>query len=159
MRVLGIDVGFAILGWSIVEKSGTKYNLIDYGVIETSKDEKIETRLQQVYVNLNEVIKNYKPEVSAVESLFFFKNQKTIINVGQVRGVILLALVNNNLEIFDYTPLQVKVSVTGYGRAEKSQVQKMVKIICGLNEIPKPDDAADAIAIGICHLNTVKFNK
>ena len=159
MRVLGIDVGFAILGWSIVEKSGTKYNLIDYGVIETSKDEKIETRLQQVYVNLNEVIKNYKPEVSAVESLFFFKNQKTIINVGQVRGVILLALVNNNLEIFDYTPLQVKVSVTGYGRAEKSQVQKMVKIICGLSEIPKPDDAADAIAIGICHLNTVKFNK
>lgn len=159
MKVIGIDVGFAILGWSIIEKSGSKYNLIDYGVIETSKDDLIASRLQQINLKLDEIIKYYKPDVSAVESLFFFKNQKTVINVGQVRGVILLTLANNQLEIFDYTPLQVKVSVTGYGRAEKSQIQKMVKMICGLNEIPKPDDAADAIAIGICHLNTTKFNK
>jgi len=159
MRVIGIDVGFAILGWSIIEKEGSKYDLIDYGVIETNSDSRIESRLKTVYENLSQVIHNYKPTVGAVESLFFFKNQKTIINVGQVRGVILLSLANADLPIFDYTPLQVKVSVTGYGRAEKSQVQQMVKLICGLDEVPKPDDAADAIAVGICHLNTTKFNK
>ncbi len=159
MRVIGIDVGFAIMGWSIIEKSGTKYNLIDYGAIETKKVLGIAERLKIIHSELSYVIQKYQPMAAAVESLFFFKNQKTVINVAQVRGVILLCLASNNIQIFDYTPLQVKVSVTGYGRAEKNQVQQMVKLICGLNEIPKPDDAADAIAIGICHLNTFKFNK
>lgn len=157
MRVIGIDVGFAILGWSIIEKSGSSYNLIEYGVIETAKEDLIENRLKEIYSKLSYIIQQYKPDVSAVESLFFFKNQKTVINVGQVRGVILLALANNNIEVNNYTPLEVKVSVTGYGRAEKKQVQEMVKLICKLDTIPKPDDAADAIAIGICHLNTSKY--
>jgi len=157
MRVIGIDVGFAILGWSILEKSGSTYNLIAYGVIETSKDEKIEMRLKEVYEQLSYVVHKYTPEVAAVESLFFFKNQKTVINVGQVRGVIILSFANNQIPVYDYTPLQVKVSVTGYGRAEKTQIQQMVKLICKLDHIPKPDDAADAIAIAICHLNTAKY--
>jgi len=155
--ILGIDVGIAICGWSILEKNHQYKNgmkLIDFGVIETSKDLKTSKRLALVYEELDKIVKRYTPDIMCVEDIFFFKNQKTIINIGQVRGVILLVGENNNLEIKNYTPLQVKTAITGYGRAEKKQVQKMVQMLFNLKEIPKPDDAADAIAIAVCHCNT-----
>ncbi|SRR5260221_243957 len=160
MRVLGIDTGFAIAGWSIIEKNKAKLNgleLIDYGAILTDAGIPIEQRLETLYNSLDKIIKEYKPDCVAIESLFFFKNQKTVMNVSQARGVIILTCKLNKLDIFDYTPLQVKTTVTGYGRAEKKQIQKMVKLILGLKEIPKPDDAADAIAIAICHINNSKL--
>lgn len=158
MRVLGIDAGFAIVGWSILEKNPAYkngLNLIDYGAIITSAESTFENRLEVIFNDLNKIIKEYSPSVMAVESLFYFKNQKTVINVGQARGVILLSAQLNKLEIHDYTPLQVKTGVTGYGRADKAQIQKMIKMIFGLKEIPKPDDVADAIAISYCHLSSV----
>lgn len=156
MKILGIDVGFAITGWGIVEKDSASKNqmkLIDYGAIFTESDLEIHQRLELLYKALNKVIKEYKPDVLAVESIFFFKNQKTVINVAQARGVILLAGQLNKLPIFAYTPLQVKTALTGYGRADKQQIQKMVKLMFSLQEAPKPDDVADAIAIAVCHLN------
>lgn len=156
-RILGIDVGTAILGWSILEKdpqSPNQMKLIDYGAIFTEPVDTMPARLDQIFGKLCEVIDHYKPNQTAIESLFFFKNQKTVMTVSQGRGVILLVCQQKKLEIFEYTPLQVKQAVTGYGRAEKKQVQTMVKAILGLKEIPKPDDAADAIAIAICHLQT-----
>lgn len=154
MRTLGIDVGFAICGWSIVEKEKGQLKLIDYGVITTKSTEVEASRLTKVYDGLIDIIERYSPDNMSVEDLFFFKNQKTVIKVGQVRGVILLAGDKKGLPIFSYTPLQVKTAVTGYGRSEKEQIQKMVKLIFKLKEIPKPDDAADAVAVGVCHLNT-----
>ena len=157
MRTIGIDVGIGITGWSIVEKNrvgSNTFKVLGYGAIETDSKVRVEQRLRIIYKDLIKIIEEFEPSVGAVESLFFSTNQKTIINVAQARGVILLALSQFNLEIFDYTPLQVKTSVTGYGRAEKSQVQKMVKILGNLKEIPKPDDVADAIAVAICHLNS-----
>ncbi len=156
MKVLGIDVGFAITGWSIVEKERGVLSIIDYGVITTSPKESLPARLYEIYDGLKHIIKKYKPDHCAVESLFYFKNQKTVIDVAQVRGIILLAAQEKKLNIFNYTPLQVKIAVTGYGRAEKKQVQEMVKKIFNLLEIPKPDDAADAIAVSFCHLNSIK---
>lgn len=162
MRVLGIDVGFAINGWSILDKD-PKYNngmhLIDYGAVLTDAGTPFELRLRQIFDDLNKIIKEYKPDDIAIETIFYFKNQKTVINVSQVRGVILLVAQLNSLNIYDYTPLQVKTSVTGYGRADKTQIQKMVKMIFGLKEIPKPDDIADAIAISYCHINSIKLNQ
>ncbi|MBE0573400.1 crossover junction endodeoxyribonuclease RuvC [Candidatus Dojkabacteria bacterium] len=159
MRVLGIDVGFAINGWSILDKDPQYTNgihLIDYGAILTEAGTPFELRLRQIFDGLDKIIKEYKPSDIAIESLFYFKNQKTVINVSQVRGVILLVAQLNNLNIYDYTPLQVKTSVTGYGRAEKRQIQQMVKMIFGLKEIPKPDDIADAIAVSYCHINSIR---
>lgn len=162
MRVLGIDAGFAIVGWSILEtnpvyKNGL--NLIEYGAILTTSDMSFEQRLELIFNDLNKIIKEFKPDDIAIESLFYFKNQKTVINVGQARGVILLSAQLNKLNIYDYTPLQVKTGVTGYGRADKAQIQKMVKMIFSLKEVPKPDDVADAIAIAYCHLSSVKLRK
>ncbi|MEP7103492.1 MAG: crossover junction endodeoxyribonuclease RuvC [Candidatus Dojkabacteria bacterium] len=160
MIVIGIDVGFAICGWSIVEKTTIgELKLIDCGVITTKSTEEISYRLKQVYEALNELIALFSPDCMSVEDLFFFKNEKTIIKVGMVRGVILLAGNKNNLPVYNYTPLQVKTAVTGYGRAEKAQVQKMVKLIFKLKEVPKPDDAADAVAIAVCHLNSIHYNE
>lgn len=153
MRVIGIDPGTAIVGYSILEKQGNKIKLIDYGCIYTDKDDDMPTRLEIIYDRLDTIIKLYKPEVMAIEELFYFKNQKTVIKVGQARGVINLVAQKNGLEIYNYTPLQVKIAVTSYGRATKKQVQEMVKLLLNLKEIPKPDDAADAIAIGITRLN------
>lgn len=159
MRILGIDAGFAITGWSIVEKdlkSVNGYKLIDYGAFETSSKDEYVHRLELLYEGISKIIEEYEPDQAAVEALFYFKNQKTVINVSQARGVILLAARHKSVPTFDYTPLQVKTSVTGYGRAEKKQVQKMVQMIFGLKEIPKPDDAADAVAIAVCHLNSLR---
>lgn len=153
-RILGIDPGTAIVGYSIIELEDGKYKLIDYGCIYTDKCMKMEDRLEKIYDSLDSIIKLYKPDEMAIEDLYFFKNQKTVIKVSQARGVINLVAVKNGLTIFDYTPLQVKMGVCSYGRATKRQVQEMVKVILKLDSIPKPDDAADAIAIAITHLNS-----
>ncbi len=156
--VLGIDVGTADTGWAIISVEREKRKLLAYGSIKTSSKDPMPYRLVQIHEKLGDIIKEYKPMEMAVESLFYFKNQKTVMTVSQGRGVILLTGEENHLHIFEYTPLQVKMGVTGYGRAEKSQVQQMVKLIMGLTEIPKPDDAADAIAIAITHINTYRAN-
>jgi crossover junction endodeoxyribonuclease RuvC len=158
-RVMGIDSGFATVGWSIVEKAGivkssSKYKIFGYGIIRTEAVTPMPERLNQIYISIKELIKKYKPDSVAIESLFYFKNQKTVITVSQARGVAILAAIHQKLSVFDYTPLQVKQSVTGYGKATKNQVQQMVKSILGFRECPKPDDAADALAIALCHLNT-----
>lgn len=153
MRILGIDPGYGIVGFGIIDYINGQYNVVDYGVIQTSKEESIATRLAIVYKSVKELIEKYKPDEMAVEQLFFFKNHTTIIPVAEARGVILLAGINHCGEIFEYTPLQIKQALTGHGRAEKKQVQYMVKAILGLQNIPKPDDAADALAVAICHAN------
>lgn len=155
MIILGIDVGTAITGWSVIELLAPKCMKVKgYGVIRTNKVDEMPKRLNSLFDQLIEIIDHFSPNVMAVEELFYFKNSKTVISVGQARGVILLAGVRNNLEIVGYTPLQVKQAVTGYGRADKLQVQKMVKLILKLGKLPKPDDAADALAIAICHINS-----
>ena len=154
MRVLGIDPGTAIVGYSIIDYENGKYTTLDYGCIFTDKSEDMPVRLEQIYDALEKIIKLWKPTDMAIENLFFFKNQKTIIEVGQARGVITLVGQKNRLNLFSYTPLQVKMGIAGYGRATKKQIQEMVKLILKLDEIPKPDDAADALAIAITHVNS-----
>lgn len=151
MIILGIDPGLATLGYSCVEKKGNNFKKIDYGTITTPADMENINRLNKIYRELNDLIEKYSPEHMAVEELFFNKNVKTAIRVGQARGVILLAGSQKGIEVAEYTPLQVKQAVVGYGRASKNQVQQMVKALLNLDEIPKPDDAADALAISICH--------
>lgn len=156
MRILGVDPGTAIVGYSIVDFEKGKYQIIDYGCIYTHKDEDMPYRLEKIYNELETLIKLWKPNDMAIEELFFFKNQKTVIKVGQARGVIMVCGQKNNLDIFSYTPLQVKMGVAGYGRADKAQIQEMVKLILKMDEIPKPDDAADALALAITHINSKK---
>ncbi|WP_067141566.1 crossover junction endodeoxyribonuclease RuvC [Oceanivirga salmonicida] len=159
MRILGIDPGTAIVGYSIIDIEKGQYNLIDYGCIYTDKDTPMPRRLEEIYDGLDTIIKLYKPMEMAIEDLYFFKNQKTVIKVSQARGVINLVARKNGLDIFDYTPLQVKMGVCSYGRATKKQIQEMIKIILKLDEIPTPDDAADAIAIAITHINSKNIPK
>jgi crossover junction endodeoxyribonuclease RuvC len=151
MIILGIDPGIATLGYGIVKYEGNKFTSIDYGAITTQAKTPMPERLGIIYDSLSELIKQYKPDAIAVEELFFNKNVKTALIVGHARGVVLLAGYNSQVSTYEYTPLQVKQAVVGYGRAEKSQVQYMVKILLNLKEIPKPDDVADALAIAICH--------
>jgi len=151
MIFMGVDPGTAITGYGVVEQLGNRYRLLEYGVIRSSKESDTASRLNQVFSGINRVIENNKPDHVAVEELFFNKNAKTALVVGQARGVIILASHLQGLPVFEYTPLQVKQAVVGYGRAEKQQVQYMVKAILNLGELPKPDDAADALAIAICH--------
>lgn len=155
MRVIGIDPGTAIVGYGIVDYEGKKFKVVDYGCIYTDKELRQEKRLEIIYNELDEILKKYKPDSMAVEELFFFKNSKTVITVGQARGVILLCGRKNGVTISGYTPLQVKMGITGYGKADKQQVQKMVTMILGLDEIPKPDDAADALAIAVTHTHNL----
>lgn len=154
LRVLGIDPGTAIVGWAVLEEKEGKVEPIAYGHITTQKENSTAHRLLEVAEDLEEIIKKYKPQEAAVEDLFFFKNAKTVIKVSQARGAILLTLEKLSVIISEYTPLQVKQAITGYGRAEKSQMQQMVKNILKMKEIPKPDDTADAIAIALCHINS-----
>jgi len=156
MKTLGIDIGTATTGWAILDKIGSSFKVFGFGVVSTTPKNSMPERLQFIYEELSTIIHKYKPLCMAVEELFYFKNKKTVIKVGQARGVVILAGINRGLFIYDYTPLQVKQAVTGYGRAEKSQIQNMVKMILNLKKIPKPDDVADALAIAICHLNTRK---
>ena len=154
MRILGIDPGTAIVGYSVIDFEKGKYKVLDYGCIYTDKDEDMPIRLEKIYDGLDNIIKLWNPSDMAIEELYFFKNQKTIVKVGQARGVITLVGQKNGMNIYSYTPLQVKMGIASYGRAEKKQIQEMVKIILKLDEIPKPDDAADALAIAITHINS-----
>ena len=151
MRILGIDPGYAIMGWGVVDKKGSSFTPVGYGSIETDKDTPMPERLKHLYVTLMEIIAEYEPEEVGIEELYFNNNAKTAIFVGQARGVALLACTNSGLDIFEYTPLQIKTAMTGYGRAEKKQIQAMVKTILKLDSVPKPDDTADALAAAICH--------
>ncbi len=154
MRILGIDPGLAIVGWGIVEYSGNKFKTVDYGALRTPAGMKPSERFAMVYDGLCAIIEKYKPDDVAVEELFFNTNQTTAIVVGEARGVILLAAEQHKLKIAEYTPLQVKQAVVGYGRAEKRQVISMVTMLLGLASPPKPDDTADALAIAICHAHS-----
>lgn len=158
MKILGIDPGTATTGWAIIEENKGKVSPIAYGHISTSPKKSTAQRLKEVADDVENIIKKYKPQESAIEDIFFFKNVKTAVKVSQSRGAMLLTLEKKNVKIFSYTPLQVKQAITGYGRAEKKQIQLMVKNILKLKAIPKPDDTADAIAIAICHLNSRKLN-
>lgn len=157
LKILGIDPGTAIVGWGSLEIRDCKLKIINYGVIRTSQKNSDAERLFLIKKELTEIIKKEKPDKIAVEQIFFFKNAKTVISVAQARGVILVTGLELKIPVEEYTPLQVKQAVTGYGRADKSQIQKMVKMILGLKEIPQPDDAADAVAIAICAANNKKF--
>lgn len=154
MRILGIDPGYALMGYGVIEQQGNKFKVIDYGSISTEAGTPMPERLKFIYSSLMDIIAETEPEVAALEELFYNTNAKTVINVGQARGVAVLACVNSGLSIDEYTPLQIKQALVGYGRAEKKQVQQMVKTLLGLKSVPKPDDTADALAVAICHANS-----
>lgn len=158
MIILGIDPGFAIVGYGIISYDGNKFKALEYGAITTDSKEDMFLRFKKIHDELSEIIDRTKPDAMAIEELFFNNNQKTAINVAQARGVLLLSALNKNIPIFEYTPLQVKQATVGYGRAEKVQVQQMVKMLLGLEKIPKPDDTADALAIAVCHAHSNKMN-
>lgn len=151
MVILGIDPGYAIVGWGVIEYEHSKFRVLGYGAITTNADTPFPQRLQSIYNDMCYVFNKYNPSVMSMEKLFYNSNQKTVIDVAQARGVISLCAQMHNKEIFEYTPLQVKQSVTGYGRAEKKQVMEMTRSILGLPSVPKPDDTADALALAICH--------
>ncbi len=158
MIIIGIDPGYAIVGVGVVEYKGNKFRPIEYTAITTPAGMNTVDRLKKIYDEMSMLIDKHKPDSMAIEELFFNSNQKTAINVAQARGVILVAAANKGVPVREYTPLQVKQSVTGYGRADKKQMQEMVKLILHLNVIPKPDDAADALALAICHAHSNKMN-
>lgn len=154
MIILGIDPGLAIVGFGVIDKQKNKTEVIDYGVIRTPKEDTLPIRLEKVYKGMCELIDKYKPEQVAIEELFFNTNITTGIAVAEARGVIILACINKGCKLFEYTPLQIKQALTGNGRADKQQVQYMVKAILRLKAVPKPDDAADGLAAALCHSQT-----
>ena len=154
MIVLGIDPGLATVGFGVIKKEGSNIQALDYGVVKTTPSESLPVRLAMIYDAISHLIEKYKPDAVAVEELFFNNNAKSVINVSQARGVSVLAAIKECGNIFEYTPLQIKQALTGYGRAEKAQVQYMVKSVLKLNIIPKPVDAADALAVAITHTQT-----
>ena len=151
MIILGIDPGIAIVGWGVLEYTNSKFKTLDYGAIRTPAGTPVAARLASIYDQLCAIIEKYKPEHVAIEELFWNTNQKTGIQVSEARGVVLLCAEQKGLEIHEYTPLQVKQAVVGYGRVEKKQVITMVTMLLSLKEPPKPDDTADALAIAMCH--------
>ncbi len=160
-RILGIDPGTAIVGWAILDviEEKNEPSVVAYGHISTAPTDSDEIRLEEIASDLIKIIALHKPEAAAIEQLFFFKNQKTIITVAQARGVIVHTCHKKNLTVAHYTPLQIKQSLTGYGRADKKQIQKMIVKILNLTEIPEPDDTADALTVALCHANSYKFQK
>lgn len=154
IRIIGIDPGYAIVGWGVLDYDGYRFEAVEYGAIMTEPDLSFERRLELIWDGLSDILSRHKPSVMAVEQLFFTTNHKTAIDVAQARGVILLCAVKHGLKTFQYTPLQVKQAVVGYGKAEKQQVMQMVKTLLKLDQIPKPDDTADAIAVAICHAHS-----
>ncbi len=158
MRVLGIDPGTATTGYAVVEEEAGRLQLLAIGVITTPAKTPLPERLQQIYRQLIEIVGATRPDASAVEELFFSRNARTAMSVGHARGVTLLALADAGLPIAEYTPMQVKQAVTGYGNADKRQVQEMVRMLLGLSELPRPDDAADAAAVAICCLHRAKLD-
>lgn len=157
MRILGIDPGTAICGYSVLDYIGNKFSLVTYGVVRTPAHTDLEKRLQVIYEELGDLIREHKPEQMAVEELFFNNNVTTALSVGHARGVVLLLGAQEGMEVASYTPSQVKQAVVGYGGAQKRQVQEMVKLILNMGKLPTPDDAADAIAVAICHGHSYKF--
>lgn len=160
MLAVGIDPGTASTGYGVVRlKRDGSLELVDFGVIRTSPDQSMPGRLKKLRVELGEIIRRHQPDSAAVEQLFFQKNVKTAIAVGQARGVALLAMGESDIPVHEYTPPQIKQAVAGYGGAEKSQVQRMVQQLLGMAELPSPDDAADALAVAICHVHSLRFQQ
>lgn len=157
MIILGLDPGLATTGYGVVKEEGSRFTLLDYGVISTPAGTDLSKRLVSINAHLKSLLATYQPDMVAVEELFFNNNAKTALLVGQARGVLLLTVEHARIPLFSYTPLEVKMAVCGYGRADKQQVQYMVTSLLNLNAIPKPDDAADALAIAICHSHSVKL--
>lgn len=151
MKIVGIDPGYAIVGYGVIEYNRSRFTTLDYGAVVTHAGQEYEQRLLTIYNDLCDLFIIHKPDAVAIERLFFTTNQKTAMAVAQARGVIMLAATINNIKIYEYTPLQVKQSVVGYGKAEKNQVQEMTKRLLNLKAVPKPDDTADALAVAICH--------
>lgn len=151
MIILGIDPGYAIIGWGVIRYERGRYVPLDFGAITTSAGTPFPRRLESIYDELSDVLARHKPDAVAIEKLYFQNNQKTAIDVAQARGVIMLAIRKSSVPVYEYTPLQVKSAVTGFGQAQKPQVMEMTKRLLRLKEVPKPDDTADALAIAICH--------
>ena len=154
MKIIGIDPGYAIVGWGVIQYSGSDFLVLDYGAINTLPEMKFSKRLDVIYKELYNILTIYEPECMSVEKLFFSVNKKTAIDVAQARGVILLCAQNFNVNVFEYAPVQVKQAVSGYGRATKSQVMHMVKMLLKLKSVPKPDDTADALALAVAHAHS-----
>ncbi len=159
MRVIGVDPGSIKSGYGIIDKQDTQLTVVEYGVIRTNAGTLLAQRLLQISTRLRELIEQYAPQELAIEDVFVAKNAKASLKLGHARGAILLTAAQAGLSIAEYSPLEVKQSVVGYGRADKFQVQQMVKVLLHLKEIPKPDDAADALAIAICHHHSVKMKR
>ncbi len=159
MRILGIDPGFAITGYSIIDYQANKFKLIDSGAVTTKAGESFPLRLTKIYDDLSMIIDEYKPDAISVEELFFNNNVKTAINVAQARGVVLVVGCQKQIPTYEYTPLQIKQAVAGYGRADKIQVQKMVKAILNVEKLPKLDDTTDSMAAAICHAHSARFSE
>ncbi|MBS3995323.1 MAG: crossover junction endodeoxyribonuclease RuvC [Alkaliphilus sp.] len=157
MIIVGIDPGIAILGYGVIEYKGNHFKTIDYGAIVTEAKEQMPDRLVKIYRELSGILDKYTPDAVAIEELFFNKNTKTALIVAQARGVTILSAANLGLNTYEYTPLQIKQGVAGYGRADKQQIQFMTKTILNLSIIPKPDDVADALAVAICHAHSSTF--
>lgn len=155
MKILGIDPGMAIVGYSVIEYNGETPVLLHSGSIQTSKDKKEPARLFEIWEDMNIIVEKYKPDVCAIEKLFFFRNQTTVMPVAHARGVILTVLEKYGVPVFEYTPIEVKQVLTGYGRANKKEVEQMVKLTLGVEKLPKLDDTVDSIAIAICHTRSV----
>ena len=155
MRILGIDPGYAIMGYGVIESEKGKLKAIDYGVVETTADEPLPERLEKLYAGVRQLIDMYHPDCAVFEELFFYRNTTTAIAVGSGRGVALLAAQQRGIPLYEYTPMQIKLSVTGNGHADKMQVQHMIKSLLNLKALPKPDDAADALAAAVCHSSTI----
>ncbi len=153
MRIIGIDPGYALLGFGLIDSNNSKLKVVDYGVISTASRVPFEQRLLAIYNGVRQLIDRYNPDVMAIEELFFYQNTTTAIGTAEARGVVILAAAQANIPMYEYKPSQVKNAVTGYGKSEKKQVQYMVKTLLNLKEIPKPDDAADALAVAIAHSN------
>ena len=151
MKILGIDPGMAIVGYSVIEFDGNDNFLLHSGSIQTSKEKRESLRLLEIYEDMQTIIEKYKPDVCAIEKLFFFRNQTTVMPVAHARGVILTVLEKFKIPIYEYTPMEVKQVLTGYGRADKKEVEQMVKLSLGVETLPKLDDTVDSIAIAICH--------
>ena len=151
MRVLGIDPGYAIVGWGVVEYAGNRFAPIAYGAVCTDKDTPFEQRLIEIYDGIKDICTRYQPEALSIEKLYYQHNQTTVIGVAEARGVILLAAAQCGVPIYEYTPMQVKQAVTGYGKAVKKQIQEMTRIMLHLQTIPQPDDTADALAMAVAH--------
>ena len=154
MRIIGIDPGYAIVGYGVIDYNSNHFSVVDYGAVTTKAHTPFENRLVSIYDGLTQLISTYKPVAMSIEKLFFNTNTTTAIDVAQARGVIVLAAAQGGLDIAEYTPLQVKQSVVGYGRAEKKQVQEMTRLMLNLKSVPKPDDTADALALAICHAHS-----